>query len=124
MGVAQSDSGSVVVVYFGLSDAFRDGLSKEGFRIVELTRVGGVQPLLSESQRTERFKSRTRTIPRLLQEVDSDQNWVESTSLPHLNLELYSIGNGVSVDKTRWSQPKWHVHLPKSCTPYSHHDHP
>lgn len=65
----------------------------------ELTRLRSLQPLLSESLRTEGLKGRTRTIPRLLQETDSDQVLSGIYAVDAPEPETGVIGSGASVKR-------------------------
>ena len=65
----------------------------------ELTRLRSLQPLLSESLRTEGLKGRTRTIPRLLQETDSDQVLSGIYAVDAPEPETGAIGSGASVEQ-------------------------
>ena len=72
-GIAQGNAGRATVVCLGLTSTLRGESSEEWVKITELTRLGGVQPLPSKSQRLKGFKGHIGTIPRLLRETDSDQ---------------------------------------------------
>ena len=72
-GIAQGDAGRATVVCLGLTSALRGESSEEWVKITELTRLRGVQPLPSKSQRLKGFKGHIGTIPRLLRETDSGQ---------------------------------------------------